>query len=135
RTSLTCFGQACSVTPGTPITDDFARTPSGRVSNHLYDVRHARLSVMVEMRRMPELIDALSRVNFMSVLSMDILPVDEYAALLEGYVLGSEDVVQADMVIESLWFRQWTEKLMPKPVRERLRIPVADPAASGTPVP
>ncbi len=123
---------AASAAPAATITDDFARSPSGRVSNHMYDVRHAQLSVVVEVRRLPEFIDALSRVNFMSVLSVDIQPVDEYAALLEGYVYGSEDVAQVELVIETIWFRQWTEKLMPKSVKQRLQIPLpAEPAPAN----
>ena len=60
---------------------------------------------------------------------------DEYELLREGYVYGYEDVVRAQLVVESLWFRNWTEKLMPKIVKQKLLIikPQAAPLSSGMP--
>jgi len=92
------------------------------VSNALYDVRHARLVAVVDYQKLPELFRALSRVNFMTVLNMQVTDVDEYDALAEGFVYGSSDAVEVDMVIETLWMREWTEPLMPDKTREYVGI-------------
>ena len=104
----------------------FAYTPSGRISNALYDVRHARLDVVVDFRRLPDVINAISHNNFMTVLQLELTDIDEFDALREGYFYGSGDCVRAEMVIETIWLRSWTTPLMPASVRNYLRIPEAD---------
>ncbi len=104
------------------VSDNFHVGPTGRVSNALYDVRHARVVAVVDFQKLPELFRALSRVNFMTVLNMQVTDVDEYDALAEGFVYGSSDAVEVDMVIETLWMREWTEPLMPDKTREYVGI-------------
>lgn len=103
--------------PDAKVSDNFYVSPTGRVSNALYDVRHALLDVVVDYQRLPELINALARVNFMTVLHVQVEDVDEYQALREGYVYGNDDVVRARLVVETIWLRQWAEPLMPPLVR------------------
>lgn len=105
--------------PSSKLPDDFHRSPTGRVANGLYDVRHVWVSVVVDSQQLPKLIQALSQVNFMSVLQMDLRDVDEYDALREGYFYGVRDAVRADMLIETVWFRDWLLNLMPTAVLER----------------
>ncbi|HEX7009700.1 MAG TPA: hypothetical protein VF184_06940 [Phycisphaeraceae bacterium] len=92
--------------------------PTGRVSNAVYDVRHVRLVAVVDYQGLPQLIENLGRTNFMTVLRCDIEDEDEYLALQEGFLYTSGDAVRVDMVIETLWLRDWTEPLMPKAVRQ-----------------
>ncbi len=107
---------------------DFHTGPSGRISNSIYDVRHARVLMVVDYQQLPKLFDAINSVNFMTVLDCKIQDVDEYQALLEGYVYGSADAVRVDMLIESIWLREWTVPWMPNSVKQELGI--AD--ATGT---
>lgn len=100
----------------------FHYTPTGRVSNALYDVRHARLRAVVDFRRLPELLDALSHVNFMTVLRAEIRDVNEFEALREGYFYGGGDYVKVNLLIESIWLRSWTEPLMPETTKRYLGI-------------
>jgi len=100
--------------------NNFYITPTGRVSNPLYDVRHVRLDAVVDYQRLPALLDALSRVNFMTVLECQAQNVNEYDALRRGYVYGQGDAVRVNLVIETIWLRQWTSEHMPEPVRESL---------------
>ena len=104
------------------VPDDFSVSHTGRRSNHLYDVRHARLTVDVESRRLPELINALSRTNFMAVLMVTITDVDEHEMLRQGYLYGRTDVVQAELLIETIWMRSWTTELMPQEIRYQLGV-------------
>ncbi len=93
--------------------DNFYVGPTGRVSNALYDVRHARLTAIVGFQQLPRLFESISKVNFMTVVDVAIEGVDEYVELYSGYFYGPEDVVQASIVIETIWLREWTEQLMP----------------------
>lgn len=97
--------------------DNFYITPTGRTSNLLYDVRHARLQAVVNFQDLPKLLQAINEINFMTVLSLELRDINEYQALAEGYLYGSGDMVEIDMVIESLWLRSWTLEFMPDPVK------------------
>lgn len=121
-----------------PATEDaaehFGITPTGRVSNSVFDVRHTKLVIDIEAARIPAFIEALHDTNFMTVVKAEITDLDEYELLREGYVYGHADVARAEFIIESLWFRNWTADFMPKIVKEKLLIilpeitdPLADP--------
>lgn len=101
---------------------NFNTGPSGRTSNAIYDVRHARMVVVVDYQQLPKLFDALGQVNFMTVLDCQIQDVDEYEALRQGYVYGTGDAVRVDILIESIWLREWTTELMPDEAKQRLGI-------------
>jgi hypothetical protein len=113
--------------------EHFGITPTGRVSNSVFDVRHTLLTIDIEAARLPAFMEALQQTNFMTVIKAKVTNLDEYELLREGYVYGYEDVVRAELVIESLWFRNWTEELMPKIVKEKLLIilPEADQFGTG----
>ena len=108
--------------PDQQLTKAFHYTPTGRTSNALYDVRHARLRAVVDVRRLPDFIDALSHTNFMTVLEVDATNVDEFEALKRGYFYGSGDAVEVEMLIETIWLRSWTVPLMPESVRKYLAV-------------
>ena len=116
------------------VSDNFHVGPTGRVSNALYDVRHARLQVVVDYARLTELFNNLAAVNFMTVLSVELEDVDEYAALEQGFIYGSNDVVQATLLIETVWLRNWTEQWMPSLTRQYVGIDEAtDLDSRGSP--
>ncbi|MEM6504189.1 MAG: hypothetical protein AAF711_01840 [Planctomycetota bacterium] len=102
--------------------EHFGITPTGRVSNSVFDVRHTRLTIDIEAAKLPSFMELLQETNFMTVIKIDITDLDEYDILQEGYVYGHADVVRAVLVVESLWFRNWTEPLMPDIVKEKLLI-------------
>lgn len=102
--------------------EHFGISPTGRVSNSIFDVRHSQLVIDIEASQLPAFIEMLRTTNFMTVIKAEVTDLDEYELLKEGYVYGHNDVVRAKLVIESLWFRNWTEELMPKLVKEKLLI-------------
>jgi hypothetical protein len=108
--------------PGEPVPYNFLITPTGRVSNHVWDIRHAVVTVVVDYKRLPRLINNLMTVNFMTVLDAHIEDVDEYAALQDGYIYGLGDMVKVDLVLESAWLRSWTKPMMPSVTRQYLGI-------------
>ncbi|MEM8738501.1 MAG: hypothetical protein AAGG38_08505 [Planctomycetota bacterium] len=112
----------------TKLSDNFFASPTGRSSNSIYDVRHARLLVHADFKRLPEFFNALGRINLMTVLNTRIRAVDEYDLLNQRYLYGQGDIVEVEMIIESLWLREWTAELMPDDVKSYVGI---DPPAEG----
>ncbi|MEM1108497.1 MAG: hypothetical protein AAGH99_07380 [Planctomycetota bacterium] len=97
----------------TKLSENFTFGPTGRASNSLYDVRHARVVAHVDITRLPEFLNAIGQVNLMTVLNMSVNSVDEYELLRDLYMYGQGDVVEVEMIIETLWLREWTTALMP----------------------
>ncbi len=123
-TTNTNFSTGVSVSGNQLLPDDFSKSPTGRRSNSIYDVRHVWVSMIVDYQRLPDVFEALAKTNFMSVLKIELKDVDEYEELKKGFVYGWNDVVEARMLIETLWLRQWTVRSMPFEVRRRLGIPI-----------
>ena len=109
----------------------FHYSPTGRVSNALYDVRHARVRIVADFSRLPEFVDALTHVNFMTVIRMDVTDINEFEALQRGYFYGPGDCVEVDMIVESIWMRSWTTPLMPPSVMRYLGASAPAPTEEG----
>ena len=105
-----------------PLAEDFSVSPTGRRSNSAYDVTHAWLTILMDSQRMPEFFEVLNEVNFMTVLSMKVTDVDEYEAFQQGYIFGEDDVVEVELLIESVWLRTWTEPFMPNIIKSLLGV-------------
>ena len=101
----------------TPLSENFIFGPTGRSSNQLYDVRHARLRLHADFRRLPELFSAFAKVNLMTVIGVDIKSIDAYKLLEENYMYGAGDIVEVELLVETLWFREWAGRLMPEAVQ------------------
>ncbi len=91
-----------------PIADEFQDNPTGRQSNPFYDVRLAKLSVVIDSRAIPRLLASIAKFNLMTVVGLRVTDVDEYEHLASGYWYGRVDTVQLDLMIETLWLRSWT---------------------------
>lgn len=88
-----------------PVSSDLSYSLTGRRSNGIWDVRPVDLLMVVETARLPEIIDALTRENFFTVLDVTLTPVDSFAALSEGCYYGSEPVSDVAIRLETIWFR------------------------------
>ena len=115
----------------TPLSDNFAFGPTGRSSNQLYDVRHVRLLMHADFARLPEFFNALGQVNMMTVLNMRMSALDEYELLNQQYMYGKGDVVEVEMIVETLWLRDWTAALMPEDVK--VYVGLAEPPEDALP--
>jgi hypothetical protein len=103
-----------------------ALSPTKRASNNLFDVLHFRLVVDVEADKVPLFIKTLATNRFISVLRLEMNPVDSQLKQIQGYVYGPRPVVTLDLDCEAVFMRQWTLKYMPRgknSVREQLGIP------------
>ena len=110
--------------PKAPVQPNYAVSLSGRYTNPLYDVINVRLQVVVETRRIPEVLDALAKRNFMTVTSLNLKAVDPYQAAGSGFFYGSQPVSELDLNVETVWLRAWTRDFMPVDIKRTLSIPV-----------
>lgn len=106
---------------------DYSRGPSGRYCNSLYDVVDFTLSLEVDQRQIPIILDELQRNRLMTVLGVNIDPVDSTSAFQSGYIYGPSPMVQISMQCEALFFRKWTLPFMPDDVKMDLHIIAAPP--------
>jgi hypothetical protein len=115
------------VDPAKPVPVDYGYTFTGRVTNPLYDVRHVEMSLIVDTARVPEVLDALARHNFITIYDLRMLPADSFAAAKDGYLYGAAPVSQLILRLETVWLRSWTAPFMPDEVKAALGIPRGAP--------
>ncbi len=113
---------------------------SGRIGgpgsgNNYYEVRRIIIDFVASGDRLPEFVDALAAVNFMTVVDLDLQRLDTADDLRAGYFYGVEPVVRGQMVIESVWLREWMLEFMPRDVRLGLNIPDAPTEGGDAPPP
>ena len=95
---------------------------SGGGAGSPFDIRYVEMTVVASSKGLPRLIDALGKTNYMTVIDMDLSPVDVWGQLQRGYYYGDEHVVRATLTIETVWLRSWTTPLMPASVKSSLGI-------------
>jgi len=116
---------------------DFSKSMTGRVSvaraDGRYDVAHVKVILDLNPSSLNRFIAALyQQNNGYTVLSIPrVDAVDPFDAASKGYLYGQEPVVRVEMVVESLFFRRWTEPLMPDSIKNELGIPLAKPGGFG----
>ena len=127
-------GVAAAPVTGDPNAPNYAISPTGRVSNAMYDVVPFRLVVNIEVDKVPALLAALTRNRLISVRQVEsITPVDAAAEAAKGYMYGNKPIVQVAIGAEELLLRDWTVPFMPESVRKALNVTVPAPAAPANP--
>lgn len=102
------------IDPKNAVPYDFVRSFTGRQTNTLYDVRKFRVTMVVATAGLPDILNAIAKENFMTVVNISMLPADAFADAAEGYIYGADPVSLVNIDIESIWLREWMGKLMPK---------------------
>jgi hypothetical protein len=132
------FG-AGAVMPVAPVGADpnapnYAVSPTGRMSNALYDVVPFHLVVNVEVDKVPALLAELTRNRLITVRQVEsINPIDSAGEAAKGYIYGRKPIVQVALSGEELLLRQWTVPWMPEAVRKALNVTVPTPGSTETP--
>lgn len=114
--------------PNAPIEPVFSVAFTGRAGhptapNALYDVRYATIEMIVDVNRLPAIINAFSTTNFSSVIDLDFEAIDPHDAMERGLVFGGDYVARATLRVETVWLRSWRKQWMPPAVRQQLGIP------------
>lgn len=113
-----------------PVGLDYAKSMTGRVGSERYDVTHVKLAVDIEPTYLNHFIKELySQNNGYTVLEIDLTTIDPFTTISNGYVYGSKPVVRAEILMEAVFFREWTTKIMPAGYRTALGVPAATAAA------
>jgi hypothetical protein len=105
-------------------------SPTGRVSNPLYDVMHFDVRMRVAGDKVPVVLQGLAKNRFVTVLNVNVTPVDSAQALSEGFMYGSEPVVELQLKLEQIFLRAWLEQYMPQVIKQELGI-MAAPEGTG----
>jgi len=124
-----------SADPGAPIAPNYDTTPTGRVSNGLFDVLHMEASLVVEAAKLPEVLNTLSRGRLLGVIQVkQVAPLDPVVAGNAGFFYGGNPCVRVDATFEVLMMRKWTTQYMPERIKTSLGIPI-EPAGGVPPAP
>ena len=97
-------------------------THTGQKSGDLYDILQVHLTVIVDTKRIPQILDSLATHNFLTVIDLKLRPADKYVAMSAGYDYGVASVSEMTLVLEAAWLRAWTVKSMPDSVKNSLGI-------------
>ena len=108
------------INPATEIPANYADSFTGLASCQLYDVRNVKLELVVATADLPKILNCFSRQNFMSVINLKLIPVNVFNAARTGYLYGTEPCSQISMTLQTIWFRDWTTKLMPSDLKKQL---------------
>jgi hypothetical protein len=123
----TAGAAAAPADPAKEIKPDYSLTFTGRFSNAVYDVRHVQVSLVLETARLPSVLDRISAQNFVTIIDLVLSEVDPYAAMRDGFQYGQAHCTRVDLVIETVWLREWTAPFMPDEVKQALGVPVQTP--------
>jgi hypothetical protein len=107
-------------------------SPTGRVSNGMYDVIQFDMNIVAEVAKIPFVVKGLADSRFMTVLEMDVESGDSAALAAAGYLYGPEPVARINMKCEALFMREWTVPFMPSGIKQQLGLEAA-PAAAAAP--
>jgi hypothetical protein len=95
---------------------------TGQTSGELYDLLQVRLSLVVNTERIPRVLDSFASHNFLTVIDLDLRPIDKFVAMGAGYDYGVAPVSLMTIVLEAAWLRSWTVEFMPDSVKRAIGI-------------
>ena len=104
-------------------------SPTGRVSNGLYDVFHFTVVADVEAAHVGDFLRALGYQRFITPFSADIRSVDNAVELGKGYMYGETPMLNVTVPCEILYLRKWNEPFMPQSIKTLLGIQATQPGA------
>lgn len=135
RLSVEALPVSVSIEPGANTLDastieasttDPSVSVTGRVSTNQFDVVRVKLTLVVDANALPRLFEAFAETNLMTVLDLDVTEVDIWGDLRQGFYYGDGAVMRADLLVETIWLREWTTPMMPDAVKEALGISIDD---------
>jgi hypothetical protein len=114
-----------------PNTPDFARNLTGRASGSEFDVVLLQVCVDIDPAWLNRFVDQIYRQNMgYTVLNLRMKAVDPLSRSSMGFIYGDTQVIEAEITLEALLFRDWTRPIMPEKIRVALGLPPEEPAAA-----
>ena len=114
---------------------NYAISVTGRGNNGLYQVVMVNLELVVETNRIPEVLDALAKQNFISIVDLDVYEANTSADRRVGYFYGTSAVSNIQLTLETVWFKDWLMPYLPAETRAAIGLPPLPVAQSGSNMP
>jgi hypothetical protein len=89
------------------------QSPSGRVSNGMYDVIWFKVGLDIDATQEDAVLNGIEAGQFITILSYQAQTVDSADEANKGWVYGKAPVIHLDLTCEELMLHQWTSKLQP----------------------
>jgi hypothetical protein len=105
-----------------PFPKDFAISPTGRVSNGVFDVVQFTVVLQVQASEVERVIQEMERNRLLTVTQTEIVAVNSAALQPQGFYFGRRGIVTLTMKCEELFMRDWTHKLMPPAIKKFLNV-------------
>ncbi|HEY2586606.1 MAG TPA: hypothetical protein VGI81_12655 [Tepidisphaeraceae bacterium] len=128
-------GVAPSPIPASTDTDafpkDFNISPTGRVSNGVFDVVAFDVVMNVQAKDVERVIQEMERNRLITVNQSEVAVVNSALQQQQGYYFGPEPVVTLTLKCEELFMRDWTRQWMPASIKQYLNaeLPQGAPGA------
>jgi len=116
--------------PTDELKKDFSASPTGRVSNGVFDVVHFTVCMNVDATQVNRIIKELQRGRLLTVYQADIVVVNSLEKQQDGYFYGPVPVVTLTLRCEELFMRSWTRPLMPQPIKQFLNVQEPPPSTA-----
>jgi hypothetical protein len=106
--------------PNAPLDKKTAYSPTGRISNGLFDVVHFDLELIVDAAKVPFVLESIGANRYITVTQLQSLDtIDSAYYRGAGYHFGAKPCVHLKVRCEELFFRKWLADFVParlKPV-------------------
>lgn len=114
---------------------DFNISPTGRVSNGVFDVVAFDVVMNVQAKDVERVIQELERNRLITVNRSEVTAVNSALQQQQGYFFGPEPVVTLTLKCEELFMRDWTRQWMPTTIKQYLNaeLPQGAPGTPGAP--
>ena len=117
------------------IQKNYAISLTGRGNNAIYQVVMVNLHLVVETKRIPEVLDAIAKQNFMSVVDLDVYESNAAADRRLGFFYGTSAVSNLQLTLETVWFKDWLIPFLPAETRAAIGLPPLPPSPNGSNMP
>ena len=88
-------------------------TPTGRVSNGMYDVVQFKISLDVDANHLADVLEAIQEKQFITVLSVAAQAADTADIASRNLIYGKAPILHVDLGCEELLLHNWTQNLQP----------------------
>jgi hypothetical protein len=118
-----------------PFPKDFNISPTGRLSNGVFDVVAFDIIMNVQAKDVERVIQELERNRLITVNLSEVTAVNAALMQQQGYYFGQEPVVTLTLKCEELFMRDWTRQYMPATIKQFLNaeLPQGAPGTPGSP--
>ncbi len=109
---------------------NFQLSPTGRISNALYDTVQFELELIVDAGSVSQVLSSIEAGQYITVMQLESIdPVDSALYRGQGYFFGDRPCVRIKMRCEDLFMREWLKEFVPTSLKTILGYPPPQAAA------